>query len=87
MTDTEQTTQKSTGRPRTRTKSAPEDVKFPNQGPKKRRKGIRILMQVDQDTAMRLDALVAYAGTSKTGVIESLIAYEYRRLELEGKIR
>jgi len=47
MTDTEQTTQKRTGRPRTRMKPVPEGVKYPNQGPKKRRKGISILIQVN----------------------------------------
>ena len=87
MTDTEQTTQKRPGRPRTRMKPVPGGVKYPNQGPKKRRKGISILIQVDQDTATRLDALVIYAGTTKTAVLEKLIEFEYRRLVMEGKIK
>ena len=81
MTDEEQPRPK-----RSEKRGRPRIVKYPNQAPNKRLKGARLSMYVSDEAGAQLEALAAYRGTSKTEVMETLLAYEYRRLVLEGKI-
>ena len=82
MTDEEQARPK-----RSEKRGRPRVVKYPNQAPKKRLKGTRLSMYVSDEAGAQLEALTAYRGTSKTEVMEALLAYEYRRLVLEGRIK
>lgn len=43
-------------------------------------------MNVGNEVGAQFEALAAYRGTSKTEIIEALLAYEHARLVMEGNI-
>jgi hypothetical protein len=70
-----------------RNTARPRTVKYPNQEPKKRLKGERLSLYIRKESGGCLEALAGYRNTSKTEIIEALLAYEHARLVMEGKIK